>query len=322
MSLVQKVKQVESQYQALTEVKFDLFIRAPGQYPEWDGYSVAEFEHAFNYAKDLIADALRKKVLPQLSVGALNGLISNIANTVSHLNVLFANIGSASHYQNAASQLDALLNHLQLYDVPILVSGGADLDKMRALYEAEAQRLAQLRDTSEGLNRSIKTLIEPAVAGSLSKSFSDRRKTIFWGRVFWFCVSTAGLSGAIFYTFDFVQTIRTVIEQSSAGFWPTVILRSLILVPIYFGVIFAFAQYKKERDLEEEYAHKAAVASTLPNYGELAKDVVVKDQIVTGASNVIFTSPIAKVQHYEKDLMPTEAVKGLIGEIGKAIRRT
>jgi len=100
-----------------------------------------------------------------------------------------------------------------------------------------------------------------------------------------------------------------------------ILLRSVVLIPIYLGFGFAFSQYRKERDLEEEYAHKSAVASSLPNYGDLAKDDNVKDQIVSGASNVIFASPINKVKQTETKSDVIESMKGLFETAGNAFKK-
>jgi hypothetical protein len=326
MSVQDKVNQLKAQVDALQRQPFDAFLSAPGNYPPWDGYSLEDFRGALQYARDLIQQGFAKSVFNKLPVAALNSLINNVANVVSHLGTLFANPGNSTHFQNASNQLDSLVNTLLLYDLPTLVAGGANLDKMRAFYESEAQRLAELKNTATDLNASIKNLIEPAVSGSLSKSFSDRRKSLYVGRLLWLGVTVATFAVGIFLTIDFVEGIRALLESGVASkehslFWPTVLLRSVVLVPIYVGFGFAFSQYKKERDLEEEYAHKAAVAATLPNYGDLAKDVAVKDQIVSGATNVIFTSPISKVQDFDKAAMPLEDLKGLIDTVGKAIRR-
>ena len=74
--------------------------------------------------------------------------------------------------------------------------------------------------------------------------------------------------------------------------WGAAIVRAAILLPLFAIFAFAFSQYRRERELEEEYAHKAAVATSLPNYGDLARDAGVRDQIVSAATTVIFTSPL------------------------------
>lgn len=290
MPVVDKVEQLRQQYQAIRRLNFEGFFNAPGAYQTWDGYNLDDFRRVLEYCRNLIDDGFTKNAFAQLPVQAINNLINLVAQNVNHLAALFASPGNQGNFQNACSMLDNLHNALITYDLPILVSGGADLDRARAVYESEAQRLAQLKTTSETLNASIKNLLEPAVSGSLSKSFSDRRKSLYVGRILWLIGAVIMFGIAVVVTFDLIENVRQMVQAAPRAtdgitLWGTVFLRLAILVPIYVGFGFAFSQYKKERDLEEEYAHKSAVAATLPNYGDLAKDVAVKDQIVTGASN-------------------------------------
>ncbi len=59
----------------------------------------------------------------------------------------------------------------------------------------------------------------------------------------------------------------------------------------------------------------------MPNYGDLAKDDNVKDQIVSGASNVIFASPINKVKQTETKSDVIESMKGLFETAGNAFKK-
>jgi hypothetical protein len=82
----------------------------------------------------------------------------------------------------------------------------------------------------------------------------------------------------------------------------------------------SFAQYRKERILEEEYAHKAAVATSLPNYGDLAVDNQVKDQILSEASKVIFTSPSnEKKEPSDDQIVGLEQINRLMVSINKLV---
>jgi hypothetical protein len=93
-----------------------------------------------------------------------------------------------------------------------------------------------------------------------------------------------------------------------------------VLLPIYSIFVFSFLQYKKERDLEEEYAHKAAVATSLPNYGSLAVENGVKDQILSEASKVIFTSPSPKkVSSGKEETIGVSQINSLLSNIQKLI---
>ena len=103
--------------------------------------------------------------------------------------------------------------------------------------------------------------------------------------------------------------------------WPIFVIRSIVLLPVFAAFGFSIAQYRKERDFEEEYAHKAAVAVSLPNYGDLARDQSVRDQIVTGATNVIFSSPTARAKESEKADAVISGIREIVDSVGKAVLR-
>lgn len=101
--------------------------------------------------------------------------------------------------------------------------------------------------------------------------------------------------------------------------WASVLLRSVVLIPLYAAFGFSFSQYKKERDFEEEYAHKAAVATSLPNYGDLTREPAVRDQIVTGATNVIFSAPTTRKSDPERSDKVISSMKELLDSVGKLL---
>jgi len=226
-----------------------------------------------------------------------------------------------------------------VYDVNYYLIVGEDIEEIRKVFETESQKLSVNNAEVDSLKSSVKGLIEPAVSGSLSKSFSDRKASLFKGRAAWGVVSVVFAIIAVLATYKVSEAVITSLNhnvdfaqqskaekaasqtQNNNDSWSLILLRSVVLVPLYLGFGFAFSQYRKERDLEEEYAHKAAVATTLPNYGDLAKDDSVKDQIVSGASNVIFASPIHQASKNDKDVDVISGIKGLFETAGKAFKK-
>jgi hypothetical protein len=130
---------------------------------------------------------------------------------------------------------------------------------------------------------------------------------------------------SIYETAKFGGEVATAILEKNPGgavpLWSAALMRSIFLLPLYATLGFAFAQYRKERDFEEQYAHKAALAVSLPQYGELAKGDVAKDQIVTGATNVVFAPPIS---HPVTDIGAAKTlggVKDILEALGSLIPR-
>lgn len=98
-------------------------------------------------------------------------------------------------------------------------------------------------------------------------------------------------------------------------------MRSSILLPLYVAFGVAFSQYKKERDFEEQYAHKAAVAVSLPNYGDLTRDPAVRDQIVSAATNVIFSTTNNKRIETKASDKGLDSIKEVLASITKLLPR-
>ena len=210
----------------------------------------------------------------------------------------------------------------------LLSIGGAQVEAVRAQLQSELDRARSNNTEIEELTKSVRNLVSPAVAGSLSAEFSARRNTIGKQRMAWLA-AVAILGGfATYTTYDLVTTVVTLLQgfKPSGGisdptFWAVILIRTLVLVPVLASFGFAFNQYRKEREFEEDYAHKAAVAQSLPNYGDLARQGTVRDQIVTAATSVIFVSPTEQSRKIEQGNALIGGMKEVVDVLGKAASR-
>ena len=338
MSKKTKIQQLRTIFDQFKALDFESFFADPGTYSEWDGLDLEEFKSSVDYIIDTYEDAFEKNVFSRLPFASINALVGSLTNANQHCPPLFQH-KQQGQFQNAAQQIDNVVHQLMIYDVNYYLIVGEDIEEIRRVFETESQKLSVNNAEVESLKTSVKGLIEPAVSGSLSKSFSDRKTSLFKGRVAWGVASIVFAIIAVLATYKVSEAVITSLNhnvaleqksennktvtqaQNNKDSWSLILLRSVVLVPLYLGFGFAFSQYRKERDLEEEYAHKAAVATTLPNYGDLAKDDSVKDQIVSGASNVIFASPIHQASKKEKEVDVISSIKGLFETAGKAVKK-
>lgn len=263
--------------------------------------------------------------LKDLTWNALNSLQQNAQNLYNTYSQLL-NSRDQGSYQNFATTLDGFANTLRMFGIPYLALGGVTLDSTRISLNKELETLIINNKEVEELKKNVKTLITPAIAGSLSKSFTQRRNSIMISRFIWLIVAVLIGFYVIYETNSFVEHISDALKQVKNGtekqdLWPTIAIRSIILFPLFAAFGFAFTQYRKERDFEEEYAHKAAVAASLPNYGDLAREQSVKDQIFTGATTVIFTSPWQDYKSAQNSDAVLSGVKELIESFGKAFSK-
>jgi hypothetical protein len=197
---------------------------------------------------------------------------------------------------------------------------------VRTLLQAELETAKANNSAVDKLKGEVATLITPAVAGSLSQQFMKRRDTLVIGRFVWLAACVCLGVFATYATYDLVRTLTATlqlqkgpVQLTDGTFWAVLFLRTLILIPIFAAFGFAFTQYRKEREFEEEYAHKAAVAHSLPNYGDLAREPAVRDQIVTAASTVIFTSPTEQARKVESGSVMLGSMKEIVDALTKAV---
>jgi hypothetical protein len=293
-------------------------------FSDFDGLSLPECKKTLRFVLETFDGLTTNDAWEEISWHALTsfeGLLTNLLTMYSQ----FKNQKDQNTFQQFCQNLDSLAYHLRMFGIPQLGMGGAQLEKTSATLTSELEKVVAARGEITKLQNEVRNLITPAVAGSLSQAFTVRKDILFRGRLVWGLIAVAIGVFCIHATYDFATSVNSALIAISANqlrpelIWVSVFVRTIILIPLYSGFGFSFAQYKKERDFEEEYAHKAAVATSLPNYGDLTREPAVRDQIVTGATNVIFSSPTSKnasVDNSEKSILN---VKEILDSLGKLV---
>jgi hypothetical protein len=294
-------------------------LEAP-QFPEWEGLSVSDFEGAVFRFKAILNSALDKELFLRLPFVHANGIYQTLINALPIMtNALSTK--DFGQYQQASQQLDSLLHLMYAYGVVVEVEGLGDAERARKLYESEVSKLVQSNEEVQQLTKNVRALIEPGISGSLSKAFSSRVRNLFLTRVVWGVAAVALGVWGLYEATQLVKELKSIAQSTTTEFWSSFGIRSIVLIPIYLGFGFVLSQYKKERDFEEEYAHKAAISTSLPNYRDLAKDDVVKDQIASEAAKVIFAPPTRSTSKDSKAVPLISSIRELVDSVGKAAKR-
>ena len=307
----------------------------PGNLQPWQNMSFEDFVNSFNDMIKVLDSLYEDGVLLSCPFNIINGLNGQITNTFNQLNAFNAN-KAQQHFHASFQHVETLRTHIQQWGLRYEAVLGQDIEERSKIIDDELTKILSNKSEIESIKASVNSLIEPAVAGSLSKSFSDRKEALHENQKRWFNVSIATAAISIIATIIIVWSIVGVFSSTevldalekgkngvSGVVWSTIGLRIGALIPIYSIFLLSFLQYKKERDLEEEYAHKAAVATSLPNYGGLAVENDVKDQILSEASKVIFTSPSKKDSaETNGDTIGVAQLNGLLGNIHKLIPKS
>lgn len=178
MSVEAKTQQLKTIFEQFNKLDFDAFFADPGTYTEWDGLNLDEFKNAIEFIKDIYSQAFEADIFHKLPFSTVNALTGSLNNSVQHCTPLLAN-KDQGHFQNAAKQVDNAMHQLMVYDVNYYVAIGQDIEEIKNVYDTESQKLSVYTTEIEALKNNVQSLLEPAVSGSLSKSFSDRKNTYF-----------------------------------------------------------------------------------------------------------------------------------------------
>lgn len=298
---------------------------------DFDGLNLAEARKTLSFVLQTLDGLIQTNTWSELSwnaFGVIENLLLGLLNSYSQLRT---NLDQNS-WSSFAAQLDVLAYHLRLFGVPAMIADGLKIEHLSSSLSTEMERLTLARTDVEKLRDEVKALVAPAVAGSLSQAFTARKRILLWGRMVWGAIALALGAYCIHATYSFAAAVgeaAAAVGSAAAAskpatgsgnlIWLSVLIRSVVLVPLYAAFGFSFAQYKKERDFEEEYAHKAAVAASLPNYGDLTREPAVRDQIVTGATNVIFAIPTSRTPEKEKSEKILGGMKELLDSVAKLV---
>jgi len=298
----------------------------------WNNLSFNDFIDAFNDMLQVLDSVYDDGILQNCSFNIVQALNAQITNTFNQLNAFNGN-KVQQHFNSSFQHLETLRTNIQQWGLRYEAVLGQDIEERSKMIDDELTKLLANKTEIDSIKNSVNSLIEPAVAGSLSKSFSDRKDALTRNQEKWFKVSIWAAAISLISTIVIVwsivgvfssEEVLTVLKDKADGnngvFWSTIGLRIGALVPIYSVFLLSFYQYKKERELEEEYVHKSAVATSLPNYGGLAVENSVKDQILSEASKVIFTSPSQKeTKENKSETIGVSQLNGLLTNIQKLV---
>jgi hypothetical protein len=322
MSTANKIAQFVQLYKTFTDLHPERAFEPLPSHGDFDGPNPEETRDTLKFLRSVLDPVIADETLHQLPWHTYNGIFGVVQNAYNAFTAYQASRDQSS-YQNFAAHLDSFAYHIRMFGFVQLYMGEGKLEQTKATVDKELERLLVNNREVEALKGEVRTLIAPAVAGSLSEAFTSRRNALLRGRVIWALIAGVGGVASIWATFSFVSAVSDALLKTASAstqgtqVWPIALIRSAILIPLYAAFGFAFAQYKKERDFEEEYAHKAAVATSLPNYGDLAREPAVRDQIVTGATNVIFTSPTSRARERAKSDLSLGGLRELVDSIAK-----
>jgi hypothetical protein len=209
--------------------------------------------------------------------------LTRITNLLSTANAQLTEINSiVSNATNKDTEIDGILKNIK--DKVTVVSESiteyetdfATIKKDNSALKLElekyiAKALEDLKKSKEGIefiesNRAeIVRLTGMAADGSLGSKFDQRQEKLEKGLTLWkWSVPIMSL-----ITLIWIVVVFTCLTPHFENQWLNILINIIKTTPAFVLLGFVFSQYKKERNLQEEYAFKSAVAMTLTAYSEM-----------------------------------------------------
>lgn len=219
------------------------------------------------------------------------------------------------------SEMDAYYNDLQNE----FNSSQTEIEELlKTMKEASVKTEKNLTEANEGIKfiqekkDDIIRLTGMAADGALGTKFNDRENRLQFGLKFWRWAVPIMTVIAIIW----VIIVFTILQPRFDNMYVVLGINLIKTIPAFFLMGFVFNQYVKERNLQEEYAFKAAVAMTITAYSDLLagwdeQKNTSRQQMILNAIHEVHKSP--KIQS-EKLMKSTGFDKNYLKETIKQLR--
>jgi hypothetical protein len=140
----------------------------------------------------------------------------------------------------------------------------------------------------------LESLIGREVGASLFETFKQRKVELETPVQFWRWAVPIMALATIAWVFFLFKTQPPTSDVNH--WWEIFAVNTLKSIPAIFLLLFSINQYRKERNFQEEYAFKSAVALTIDAYSERLNDPANQDKLIMEAVLNIYKTPIEERQ--------------------------
>jgi hypothetical protein len=171
----------------------------------------------------------------------------------------------------------------------------AELDKTIESSKKHNEEISSTYNYIDSQKDQIDKMVGLATDGAIGYKFDERQKSIFKSIWFWkIAVPVSYVLAAIW-----VLAVFSLLNTDVGNVWLNLLISLIKTTPAWFLVGFTTNQYKKEREYEEEYAFKSAVAMTITSYTSLLSNddvtqMKTKDQVLSKVLDNLYSSPLRK----------------------------
>jgi len=257
---------------------------------------IKEFDDILTLKKEESASMTTLLTTAQNDVISITALLSNAGITDANITALLSTIKTSlttvetdiQKYQKDFDAIELINKKLK--------------ESLSEFIEEAKQNLEHSKEGNEFIENQrmqITKLIGMAADGSLGYKFNSRKEELEKGmKRFW----RWAVPGSIIVALIWVYIVFACLSANFNNLWVDLIINLVKTSPAWILVGFIFSQYTKERNLQEEYAFKSAIAMTLTAYSQmLSEDDASSDttrasrqEMLLKAIENLYTQPVLK----------------------------
>jgi hypothetical protein len=182
----------------------------------------------------------------------------------------------------------------------------ANFEKQRETIDRNLNDIDTNKTELDKTKKDIDKLLGEAVGVSLFETFNKRKEALNKPVSRWFWAVVVTLILVLFY----ILVLLHLFVEDEGLWWEKLSINILRSIPAFIISYFTIHQYNKERNYQEEYAFKSAVALTIEAYSRILTDVNNKDKLIMEAVANIYQNPISKPKTEDIKMQTiTDAIK-------------
>lgn len=179
--------------------------------------------------------------------------------------------------------------------------------EINSIHEKLTRTQGELNEKTQELEK-FKIEVSKKLSDDLTSTFSERAKKVEKHK------KNMSIALIIASILTFLITLFAVFPEFLYHLYPSalnkqtddialsIFKRTVLIIISYVMLAFIIRQYNKEREIEEAYRFKEAIAFSIPKYREIANDTTVKDRLLEESARVIFEHPHERKQRYESKI--------------------
>ena len=163
--------------------------------------------------------------------------------------------------------------------------------------------------------------MNPAIAQNLLTTFKKRKNWLFGTKVVWALLGVLAAYYLFQYTADFFSFSEGQDGSEKVSQLEITIAGAIKLIPFVVLLYFCLRQFSRNRVLEEEYAFRESIATSLMSYAEqITNDPHAKDELIKDTVARLYESPLLNLKKRKEEKKNPEDSNKVIDSLTALIK--